>query len=103
RCMSSPSSSLLFPFTTLFRSMSVDDLLKGVALASANDASVALAEFIAGSEERFVAMMNQKAKELGLKDTHFKNTNGLPEEGHVRSEEHTSDSSHVTISYAVFC
>lgn len=65
--------------------MSVDDLLKGVALASANDASVALAEFIAGSEERFVAMMNQKAKELGLKDTHFKNTNGLPEEGHVSS------------------
>lgn len=65
--------------------MSVDDLLKGVALASANDASVALAEFIAGSEERFVAMMNQKAKKLGLKNTHFVNTNGLPASGHVSS------------------
>lgn len=65
--------------------MTVDDLLKGVAIASANDATVALAEYIAGSEERFVAMMNQKAKELGLKNTHFKNTNGLPEDGHVSS------------------
>lgn len=65
--------------------MTVDDLLKGVALASANDATVALAEFIAGSEERFVMMMNQKAKKLGLKDTRFKNTNGLPEDGHFTS------------------
>jgi len=65
--------------------MSVEDLLKGVALASGNDASVALAEYIAGSEEQFVQMMNKKAGELGLKDTHFMNTNGLPEENHYSS------------------
>lgn len=58
--------------------MTVNDLLKGVAMASGNDASVALAEYIAGSEEVFVRMMNDKAKELGLKNTHFINSNGLP-------------------------
>lgn len=63
----------------------VDDLLKGIAVASANDACVAMAEFIAGSEEEFVAMMNNKAKELGMKDTHFANTNGLPIENHYTS------------------
>jgi len=65
--------------------MTVEELLKAVAMASANDATVALAEYLAGSEERFVLMMNQKAKELGLKNTQFKNTNGLPEDGHVSS------------------
>ena len=63
----------------------VDDLLKGIAVASANDACVAMAEFVAGSEEEFVAMMNNKAKELGMKDTHFANTNGLPVENHYTS------------------
>jgi D-alanyl-D-alanine carboxypeptidase (penicillin-binding protein 5/6) len=58
--------------------MSVSDLLKGIAVASGNDAAVAMAEYIAGSEEAFVQMMNQKAQELGLKDTHFTNSNGLP-------------------------
>ncbi|WP_188453740.1 D-alanyl-D-alanine carboxypeptidase family protein [Virgibacillus oceani] len=62
--------------------MTVDDLLKGVAIASGNDASVALAERIAGSEEAFVKKMNDKAKELKLKNTHFQNTTGLPAEDH---------------------
>ncbi|MFV9510746.1 D-alanyl-D-alanine carboxypeptidase family protein [Tepidibacillus sp. LV47] len=62
--------------------MTVRDLLKGIAIASGNDATVAMAEYIAGTEEEFVKMMNKKAEELGLKDTHFVNTNGLPEENH---------------------
>lgn len=57
--------------------MSVDDLLKSLIVASANDAAVALAEHIAGSEESFVARMNARAKELGMENTHFENTNGL--------------------------
>ncbi len=65
--------------------MSVDDLVKGGAIASGNDAIVALAEVIAGTEENFVSMMNQKVKELGLKDTNFKNCHGLDEEGHYSS------------------
>lgn len=62
--------------------MTVEDLLKAVAVASANDASVALAEYIAGTEEQFVEMMNKRAKELGLKNTHFQNPNGLPAKDH---------------------
>ena len=65
--------------------MSVDDLIKGIAIASGNDAVVALAEAIAGTEENFVKMMNDKAKELNLKDTNFKNCHGLDEEGHYSS------------------
>lgn len=65
--------------------MSVDDMLKGVALASGNDASVALAEKIGGSEQQFVAMMNEKAQQLGMKNTKFVNCNGLPAAGHVSS------------------
>ena len=61
------------------------DMVKCIAVASANDASVALAEFIGGSEEGFVAMMNEKAKELGMKNTVFKNACGLDVEGHVTS------------------
>ena len=53
--------------------MSVEDLVKGVSIASGNDAIYALAEVIAGTEENFVNMMNRRAKELGLKDTNFKN------------------------------
>ncbi len=67
--------------------MSVDDLLKGLIVASGNDAAVALAEALAGSEEAFVARMNQRAAELGMKNTHFENTNGLDDttENHVIS------------------
>lgn len=62
--------------------MTVEDLLKGVAIASGNDASVALAEKIAGSEKAFVKMMNEKVKSLGLENTHFVNTTGLPANDH---------------------
>lgn len=65
--------------------MSVHDLLKGIAMASGNDASVALAEKIAGSEEMFVQMMNERAAELGMTETHFVNSNGLPAEDHYSS------------------
>lgn len=65
--------------------MTVEQLLQGIAIGSGNDASVAMAERIAGSEEAFVEMMNKKAKELGLKDTFFKNTTGLPVEKHYSS------------------
>lgn len=65
--------------------MSVDDLVKGISIASGNDAVVALAEAIAGTEENFVKMMNDKLKELGLKDSNFKNCHGLDEEGHYSS------------------
>lgn len=62
--------------------MSVEDLFKGVAIASGNDAVVALAEAIAGTEEMFVKMMNDKVKELGLKNTNFKNPHGLDAANH---------------------
>lgn len=62
--------------------MTVRDLFKGISMASANDATVALAERVGGTEEEFVEMMNQKAKELGLKNTVFKNPTGLDEDGH---------------------
>ena len=65
--------------------MSVEDLLKGVCVASGNDASVALAEHQAGVTELFVTKMNNRAKELGMNDTNFVNCNGLPAEGHVTS------------------
>lgn len=65
--------------------MSVDDLFKGIAIASGNDAVVALAEKVAGTEEVFVKMMNDKAKELGLKNTNFKNPHGLDSTDHYSS------------------
>ena len=64
-------------FLEVGEQMSVEDLLKSVIIASANDAAVVLAEAIAGSEESFVSMMNSRAAELGMKNTHFENTNGL--------------------------
>ena len=63
----------------------VDTLLKGRAVASANDGCVAMAEYIGGSVESFVDMMNAKAKELNMKDTNFVNTNGLPVDNHYTS------------------
>lgn len=69
--------------------MCVDDLLKSVVVASANDAAVALAEAIAGSEEAFVKMMNARASELGMEHTCFENTTGLDDDtiGHLTSAE----------------
>lgn len=65
--------------------MSVHDMLKAVAVASGNDAAAALAEFVAGSTEGFVAMMNERAKELGMNDTYFVNCNGLDDSEHLTS------------------
>ncbi len=66
-------------------SMTVDNMLKATVIMSANDAAVALAEYVAGSEDEFVAQMNQRAAQLGMKDTTFKNCNGLDEDGHITS------------------
>lgn len=66
----------------------VHDMIKCISIASANDAATAMAEFIGGSEAAFVKMMNQKAEELGMKHTHFKNCNGLDDtiaSGHFSS------------------
>lgn len=64
-------------------SMTVDELLKATVIASANDACVALGEHLAGSEEGFVALMNERAKELGMDSTNFVNCTGLDAEGHL--------------------
>lgn len=61
----------------------VEELLKGVAIASGNDAAVALAEYLGGTEQDFVNMMNKRAQELGMVNTTFKNCNGLPADGHM--------------------
>ena len=65
--------------------MTVKDLFKGMSIVSANDATVALAEYISGSEKEFVKLMNKKAKELGLKNTNFVNSTGLDEKNHYSS------------------
>lgn len=65
--------------------MTVDEMIKATAVASANDAAVALAEHLCGSEDEFVSLMNKRAKELNMKNTVFKNCNGLDEEGHITS------------------
>lgn len=65
--------------------MTVNDLLKAAVIASANDACVALGETVAGSEEGFVAMMNERAEQLGMTKTHFVNCTGLDAEGHLTS------------------
>lgn len=65
--------------------MSVKDMVKGIAIASGNDAAVAMAEKIAGTEEAFVKLMNNRAKELGLENTNFKNVTGLEAENHYSS------------------
>lgn len=65
--------------------LSLDEIIKGIAVASANDGCVAAAEFLSGDEQSFIALMNNRAKELGMENTQFKNTNGLDEEGHFSS------------------
>ena len=65
--------------------ITVDDLLKAVCVSSGNDAAVALAEYVAGVTELFVEQMNNRARELGMNDTHFVNCTGLTAEGHVTS------------------
>ena len=70
-------------FIEVGKKVSVRDLLLGVIIQSGNDATVALAEFIAGSEYTFVALMNRHAEELGLTGSHFVNTTGLPDAEHI--------------------
>ena len=65
--------------------LTVDEMLKAICVVSANDCVVAMAEFLAGSEEAFVDQMNEKSKELGMNDTHFVNCHGIDEDGHVSS------------------
>lgn len=65
--------------------LSVDEMLKAICVVSANDCTVAMAEFLCGSEELFVQEMNKRAKELGMNDTTFKNCHGIDEDGHVTS------------------
>ena len=72
-------------YLTAGEKMSIKDLFKGISMASANDATVAMAEYLAGSEEKFVKKMNQKIRSLGLKNTQFKNSTGLDEDGHYSS------------------
>lgn len=69
-------------FIEVNKSVSVDDLLHGVIIQSGNDASVALAEYVAGSEENFAHLMNQHAQNMAMKDTHFMNSTGLPDDQH---------------------
>lgn len=69
-------------FVPLGGRVSIDDLIKGVIIQSGNDACVVLAEGLAGSVDAFVELMNQKAKEIGLKDSHFANVDGLPDPNH---------------------
>lgn len=79
--------------------MSVDDLLKATAIASANDAAVDLAELVAGSEEAFVDRMNARAEELGMENTHFMNATGLDEEGHVSTARDIALMSRALLQY----
>ncbi len=69
-------------FIEVNKKVSVGDLLKGVIIQSGNDASVALAEYVSGSEEVFVELMNQYASKLGMSNSHFMNSTGLPDEQH---------------------
>ena len=72
-------------FIEVDKQVKVEDLVRGMIIQSGNDACVALAEHIAGSEEVFASMMNQHAKKLGMNDSNFKNATGLPAEGHLVS------------------
>lgn len=82
RAMSMGGSTM---FLETGEELSVSDMLKGIAVASANDGAVAMAEYISGSEEAFVELMNKRAKELGMANTNFVNTNGLDDDNHYSS------------------
>ena len=79
--------------------MIVEDLIKAVVIVSANDAAVALAEHICGTEDNFVKNMNKKAKELNLNNTHFKNCTGLDEEGHFSTAKDIATMARELIKY----
>jgi len=77
----------------------VEEILKGIAIASGNDAAVAMAEYLGGSESAFVSMMNEKAKNLNMKDTNFKNCTGLSADGHLTSAYDISIMSRELLKY----
>ena len=81
--------------------MTLHELFKAVAVASANDAATALAEYIAGSEDVFVALMNQRAAELGMKNTHFENCSGLDSEGHLTTARDIAIMSRELMGYPI--
>ena len=83
-------------FLSVGQKVGVNDLLYGLMVSSGNDAAVALAEYIAGSTDAFTTMMNDKAAELGLKETHFQNPDGLPQEG-----EYTTAADMVTLAHSL--
>lgn len=84
-------------FLKIGSQVSVDDLIKGIVIQSGNDACIVVAENIAGSEENFAKMMNEKAKELGLKNSSFANSTGLPHPDHRMSMEDLAKLSQVLI------
>lgn len=77
-------------FVETGKKIKVDDLLKGVIIQSGNDASVALAEYVAGTEEAFAELMNQHAVKLGMKNTHFTNATGIPDPNHYTTAKDLS-------------
>jgi len=77
-------------FVEVNKKVSVEDLLQGMIIQSGNDASVALAEYVAGSEETFAELMNQHARSLGMQNTLFKNSTGLPDDEHLTTAEDLS-------------
>ena len=79
--------------------MDVDTLLKSIFVASANDACIAMAEHLEGSEEAFVKRMNERAQELGLTDTAYKNPHGLDEDGHYSSAKDIATLSRLVLSH----
>lgn len=78
--------------------VSIDQLLHGLVIQSGNDAAIALAEAVSGTEEAFIELMNQYAEQLGLKNSHFKNVTGLTDEGHYMSAEDIAKLSHAIIT-----
>jgi D-alanyl-D-alanine carboxypeptidase (penicillin-binding protein 5/6) len=84
-------------FVGVGKSVSVADLLRGVIVQSGNDASIVIAEGLAGDEKSFAAQLNQKAREIGLTNSTFKNASGWPEEGHVMSVRDIATLSQKTI------
>lgn len=78
--------------------VTIDQLLHGLVIQSGNDAAIALAEAVSGTEEAFIELMNQYAKQLGLTNSHFKNVTGLTEQGHYMSAEDIAKLSHAIIT-----
>ena len=85
-------------FIEVDKRVSVDDLLKGVIIQSGNDASVALAEHVAGTEDAFAQLMNQHAAELGMNDTSFVNSSGLPHQDHYTTARDMAILAHALIT-----